>query len=150
MRSAFKILALTAVTGLCWSLPASAQTVCGGTSFSTCAATRLTVAGPDLDLEWQSRGVTSARGATETSRTVGLDNMPGTSEKDRGYGGEPGSGSAISANECWSEELTRDRHRVECPIVVTPEPISMTLIATGLAAIGGVGAIRRRKRSMEL
>lgn len=150
MRSAFTILALTALAGPLSALPVSAETPCRDTSFSTCAAAQLSVAGRDLDLMvWQPRGVTASRGAAETSLTVRFD-MTGSSEMDKGFGSEPGSGSAISANECWSEELTGYRHRVECPVVVTPEPISMTLIATGLAAMGGAGAIRRRKRPIEL
>lgn len=150
MRTTCKILALTAVTGLFSAVPAAAETACSGAGFSTCAAARLTVAGPDLDLEvWQPRRVTSTRGMAETSLTVRLD-MVGTSGKDRGFGGEPGAGSALGGGECWSEEQTGFRHRVECPVVVTPEPVTMTLLATGLAAMGGIGGIRRRKRSMEL
>ncbi|MBK8005772.1 MAG: PEP-CTERM sorting domain-containing protein [Gemmatimonadetes bacterium] len=34
----------------------------------------------------------------------------------------------------------------EPPPVVTPEPVTMTLLATGLAGMGGVGAFRRRKQ----
>lgn len=33
------------------------------------------------------------------------------------------------------------------PTTVVPEPITMTLMATGLAGMGGVGAIRRRKKA---
>ena len=32
------------------------------------------------------------------------------------------------------------------PTTVIPEPITMTLLATGLAGMGGVGALRRRKK----
>lgn len=33
--------------------------------------------------------------------------------------------------------------------VVTPEPVSLTLLATGLALMGGIGALRRRRREPE-
>ena len=33
------------------------------------------------------------------------------------------------------------------PTTVVPEPITMTLMATGLAGMGGVGALRRRKKA---
>lgn len=37
-----------------------------------------------------------------------------------------------------------------CAETVIPEPITMTLLATGLAGMGGVGFIRRRKKEDEL
>jgi hypothetical protein len=37
-----------------------------------------------------------------------------------------------------------------CSETVIPEPITMTLLATGLAGMGGVGFIRRRKKEDEL
>ena len=33
------------------------------------------------------------------------------------------------------------------PTTVVPEPITMTLLATGLAGMGGAGVIRRRKQA---
>ncbi len=45
-----------------------------------------------------------------------------------------------SVNTGWSELCGP-------PTTVVPEPITMTLMATGLAGMGGVGAFRRRKQA---
>jgi hypothetical protein len=45
-----------------------------------------------------------------------------------------------SVNTGWSELCGP-------PTTVVPEPITMTLMATGLAGMGGVGALRRRKKA---
>lgn len=46
--------------------------------------------------------------------------------------------------ECWSD--TSPTGLAATCHTVTPEPLTMTLLATGLVAMGGVGYIRRRKK----
>lgn len=49
--------------------------------------------------------------------------------------------------ECWTG--TAPDGQVKNCITVTPEPVTMSLLATGLAGMGGAGLIRRRKQKQQ-
>lgn len=52
-------------------------------------------------------------------------------------------GATLTSNECWTGVSPGGRP-ANC-ITVAPEPVTMALLATGLAGMGGMGFIRRRK-----
>lgn len=63
----------------------------------------------------------------------------------RGYNGAPGG---PKSTECWTDpNPAAGVFKANCTAIVTPEPVSMTLLATGLLGIGGVGLRRRSKKN---
>ena len=57
-------------------------------------------------------------------------------------------GITNTPSECWTG--TTPAGRPATCVTVTPEPVTMTLLATGLAGMGGAGFIRRRKNKNQL
>jgi MYXO-CTERM domain-containing protein len=57
-------------------------------------------------------------------------------------------GITDKASECWTG--TTPSGQPSTCVTVTPEPVTMTLLATGLAGMGGAGFIRRRRNKNQL
>ena len=57
-------------------------------------------------------------------------------------------GITNETSECWTTPTPGGRP-TNC-VTVTPEPVTMTLLATGLAGMGGAGFIRRRRNKNQL
>ena len=99
----------------------SGSSSCRGSSFSTCAS----------GLTGNGHGVITVIGSWFNQWRN--QNQWGSSGNQGGTGGNTGGPVVFIGTP--SE-----------PPVVTPEPVTMTLLATGLAGMGGVGAFRRRKQ----
>jgi len=56
--------------------------------------------------------------------------------------------TANNSTECWTD--TSPGGRPATCVTITPEPVTMTLLATGLAGMGGAGFFRRRKNKNQV
>jgi hypothetical protein len=67
-----------------------------------------------------------------------------------GISGPNGCSTKFGVTSSGAVNNTNPDEFERCSETVIPEPITMTLLATGLAGMGGVGFIRRRRREDEL
>jgi hypothetical protein len=71
---------------------------------------------------------------------------PSTSDISiRGY-----NGLDQSTTECWTDTSPNGLPSNCSSITTTPEPVTMTLLATGLAGMGGAGFFRRRRKGSQI
>jgi len=138
MKGSNRILGLLAVATLIGVTPAQAERFgprreCGGSNFSTCAAAEVSMVGSEVSIG-PARSFRSGWGQSE-ERTLTLS-LP-----SRGSGSDETYRTMSSASGC----PVPSGNPLDCPTTVAPEPISMTLMATGLAGMSGMGWIRRRK-----
>jgi hypothetical protein len=56
--------------------------------------------------------------------------------------------TTANSSECWTD--TSPGGRPATCVTISPEPVTMTLLATGLAGMGGAGFFRRRKNKNQV
>lgn len=109
-----------------------------------------TAAGADASAPAPKNGLKQGETVTFTFTLNGsysLDNVQ-FALHDIGGTGENGCATSTKLVVQRSGDQWAPSNQSACgpPTTTVPEPVSMTLLATGLAGIGGAGALRRRKR----
>jgi hypothetical protein len=137
--------------GLALAVPAIAKAetknyqVCSGASFSTCAAVSVSVDGHWVTVTVQNltgpnAGKTSySKYWTWTNNWQSWVNNAVNQVNANGQVKITPCGPGTSLASCTTTTSPPST-------TVTPEPVTMTLLATGLMGMGGVGFVRRRKK----
>lgn len=143
MRALPTLLGLLATTSVLGVSPAAAAEFeagrdCRGTNLGTCASVHGAMAGGEL-----SFGVPHLNGAQgRSSYTVRL------ADRTVGFGPDAGLTNAAGRAACHAAGGAV-RGEADCAhLTVVPEPVSMTLVATGLPGLMGVSW--RKKRGVEV
>lgn len=89
-------------------------------------------------------GITNDGNTYEFSLTFATTDLAGLEFALHSQGGPNGCSTKLFINGTDAQVDTVDP---ACATTVVPEPITMTLLATGLAGMGGAGVIRRRKQA---
>lgn len=112
---------------------------------SGCAASAQTPsAGPNIFITPCTANLNNNDWTTFTFQITGGSWDPSKSDISlRGF-----DGVSQKATECMTGVSPAGRQPT-CA-TVTPEPVTMTLLATGLAGMGGVGMVRRRKKNQNI
>lgn len=111
---------------------------------SGCATSGQLPSGPDLYMNPCNNGLGNVNNYTTFTFQITGSWDPSTS--DFALRGINGPGGIGNATECFTGETALGGPPT-C-VTVTPEPVTMTLLATGLMGMGGAGFIRRRKQKL--
>lgn len=113
----------------------TATRACGGASLGTCASAQASSVGRDVALRLPGR----FRGSADNEYRVQLGSG--------GFGPAADQAPLNPTDRMFCPQFGEVRSVADCAsVTVTPEPVSMTLLATGLAGIMAVH--RRRQRNM--
>jgi hypothetical protein len=133
------------------------------TRAATSSSATATGTATTADERESSKDVGGIRGVSMGSRSLALLFALGTGSaiallQSSGDHGSAAPAPRISEHGGTEVSATHPPEVVHPPVVqvthppvfdahVVPEPVTMTLLATGLASMGGMGALRRRRRS---
>ena len=141
MNRSHTTLGLLAVAALAIPTAARAEAFstgheCGGPTLTTCAAVQVSRADPGLSFRISNLSFNQMNLATNYVLQIHTIRVAEMSDPTPGSGGQ-------FTQSCPGHPMDP----TDCPPTITPEPVSMTLLATGLIGMTGFGAAARRRRN---